>query len=62
MSIVPITRLKENDKLEVERILSKSLYFSGMEPTRCSNDEGRYLLTSTNLQRVNTQREVDNLL
>ena len=62
MVIVPITGLKESDKVEVETILSRSLYFNGMEPTRRSQDEGMYLLITTNLHRANSQKEVDNLL
>ena len=47
MVIVIITGLEEKDKREVHAILSISLYFMGMEPTKKSSDEGRYLLVTT---------------
>ena len=40
MAIVPITGLEEKDKQEVDVMLSRSLYFTGMEPTRKSREEG----------------------
>lgn len=43
-------------------MLSRSLYFTGMEPTRKSKEEGRYLLETANNKKQNAQREADNLL
>ena len=34
----------------------------GMEPTRKSREEGRYLLMTTKTKKLNAQREADNLL
>ena len=62
MAIVPITGLEEKDKQEVDAMLSRSLYFMGMEPTRKSREEGRYLLVTTKAKKLNAQREADNLL
>ena len=53
----------EEDKDEEEdAMLSRSLYFMGMEPTRKSREEGRYLLVTTKAKKLNAQREADNLL
>ena len=47
IAIVPMTGLQETDKQEVDAMLSRSLYFMGMDPTRTSSEEGRYLLVTT---------------
>ena len=62
MSIVPGTGITKDDKEEVETILSRSLYITGIEATRKSKEDGRYLLLTTNANKANAQREVDNLL
>ena len=62
MAIVPITGLEEKDKQEIDVILNISLYFMGIEATRKSSEEGRYLLVTTKTKKLNAQREADNLL
>ena len=62
MVIVPVTDITKDDKAEVETILSRSLYITGIEATRKSKEDGRYLLLTTNANKANAQREVDNLL
>ena len=62
MAIVPITGLEKKVKQEVDAILSSSLYFMGMEPTRKSREEGRYLVVTTKAKKLNVLREEDNLL
>ena len=63
MVIVPISGLEGKDKQDVDAILSRSLYFMGMEPTRKSSEEGRYfLVTTNNSKKLNAQRETVNLL
>ena len=63
MAIVPISGLEGKDKQDVDAILSRSLYFMGMEPTRKSSEEGRYFLVTTkNSKKLNAQRETVNLL
>ena len=62
MAIVPVTGITKDDKEEVETILSRSLYITGIEATRKSKEDGRYLLLTTNANKANAQREVDNLL
>ena len=47
IAIVPMTGLQETDKQEVDAMLSRSMYFMGMDPTRKSSKEGRYLLVTT---------------
>ena len=53
MAIVPITGLEEKDKQEVDVMLSRWLYFMGMEPTRKPREEGRYLLVTTKAKTLN---------
>ena len=43
-------------------MLSRSLYFMGMEPTIKSSEEGRYILVATKVKKLNAQREADNLI
>ena len=62
MAIVLITGLEEKDKQEANAMLSRSLYFMGMEPTRKSREEGRYLVVTTKAKKLNVLREEDNLL
>ena len=62
MVIVPVTGITKDGKDEVEKILSRSLCITGIEATRKSKEDGRYLLLTTNVNKANAQREVDNLL
>ena len=64
MDIVPVTGSTKVDKEEVGTVLSRSLYITGIEATRESRKERRYLLltTNTNTNKANAQREADNLL
>ena len=62
MVIVPVTSITKNDKEEVETIISRSLYITGIEATRKSKEDGRYLLLTTNANKANAQRELDNIL
>ena len=62
MAIFPVTGITKDDKEEVETILSWLLYITGIEATRKFKEDGRYLLLTTNANKANPQREVDNLL
>ena len=62
MTIVPVTGMTKDDKEEVETIFSRSLYITGIEATRKSKEDERYLLFTANANKDNAQREVDNLL
>lgn len=50
------------DKQQVSDILGKSLCFKGIEPTRKTKTEGKYLLVNTKSKLYCTQREADKLL
>lgn len=50
------------DKDLVQDIVSKSIYFTSMEPAKNTESEGRYLLATTQNKLYCNQREVDNLL
>ena len=43
-------------------IFSNTLYFSGLEPTRKTQEEGKYLLLTTTVNEYNVQLEADRLL
>ena len=60
--IVPVFGIMEPDKQKVSDILSKFLYFTGMEPTRKIATEGEYLLVTTKSKVYCAQRESDTLL
>ena len=62
MAIVSVTGITKDDKDKVETILSRSLYITGIEATRKSKEDGRYLLLTTNANTTNAQSEVDSLL
>ena len=47
LKIVLVFGIMSKDKDQVQDILSKSLYFTGIEPTRKSEIEGKYLLVTT---------------
>ena len=53
MAIVPVTGITKDDKEEVKKILSRSLYITGIEATRKFQKEGRYLLLTTNTNKTN---------
>ena len=62
IKVVPVFGRISKDKDQVKDIISKSLYFTGMEPTRKSDSEGKYLLVTTQNKLYCAQRDVDNLL
>ena len=62
IKVVPAFGRISKDKDQVKDIISKSLYFTGMEPTRKSDSEGKYLLVTTQNKLYCAQRDVDNLL
>ena len=62
MALVLVTCITNDDKEEVETILYRSLYLTRFEATIKSQEDGRYLLLTTHMNKANTQRKADNLL
>ena len=54
--------VNKNEEAKFYEIFSKALYFSGVEPTRKTQEEGKYLLLTTTASKYNTQLEADRLL
>ena len=52
----------EKDKTQVEDILGQSQFFTGMEPPRKAESEGKYLLVTTQSNLYCAQQEADKLL
>ena len=61
VKIIQVFGIISNDKEQVKDALSKFYYFTGMEPTRKIDSEGKYLLVTTQKNYCD-QREADNLL
>ena len=62
VAVVPIFGVNKNEEAKFYEIFSKALYFSGVEPTRKTQEEGKYLLLTTTASKYNTQLEADRLL
>ena len=62
VKIVPVFGITDNDKEQVQDILGQSKFFTGMEPTRKSASEGKYLLVTTQSNLYCAQQEADTLL
>ena len=59
--IVSIFGIMEPEKHQVIYILSNTLYFTGMKPTRKEKTEAKYLLVSTNSKSYCSKHEADNI-
>ena len=59
--IVSIFGIMEPEKQQVIYILSNTLYFTGMKPTRKEKIEDKYLLVSTNSKSYCSKHEADNI-
>ena len=62
VAIVPIFGVQKEETDKFYEIFSKALYFSGLEPTRKTKEEGKYLLITTTANKYNAQLEADRLL
>ena len=60
--VVPIFGVNEDEEPQFYEIFSNALYFSGLEPTRKTQEEDKYLLLTTTANKYNTQLEADRLL
>ena len=62
IAVIPIfSVLKEEDEKNYDTFSNPS-YFSGLEPTRKTQEEGKYLLLTTTANKYNVQLEADRLL
>ena len=62
VAIVPIFGVQKEEEDKFYEIFSNALYFSGLEPTRKTKEEGKYLLITTTANKYNAQLEADRLL
>ena len=62
LKIVPVFGIMKKNKKQIEDILGQSQFFTGMELTRKSESEGKYLLVITQSNFYCAQQEADNLL
>ena len=61
-SVVPTFGVQKEEENKFYEIFSNALYFSGLEPTRKTQEERKYLLLTTTANKYNAQLEVDRLL
>ena len=47
VKIIPVFGITSNEKKQVKDIISKYLHFTGMEPIRETESEGKYSLVTT---------------
>ena len=62
VAIVPIFGVQKEEEDKFYEIFSNALYFSGLEPTRKTKEEGKYLLITTTANKYHAQLEADRLL
>ena len=62
IAVVPIFGVQKEEEEKFYDIFSNFLYFSGLEPTRKSQEDGKYLLLTTTANKYNAQLEADILL
>ena len=62
VAIVPIFGVQKEEEDKFYEIFSNALYFTGLEPTRKTKEEGKYLLITTTTNKYNAQLEADRLL
>ena len=62
IAVVPIFGVQKEEEEKFYDIFSNSLYFSGLEPTRKTQEDGKYLLLTTTANKYNAQLEADRLL
>ena len=60
--MVPIFCVNKDEEPQFYEIFSNALIFSGLEPTRKTQEEGKYLLLTATTNKYNAQLEVDILL
>ena len=60
--VVPIFGVQKEEEDKLYEIFSNALYFSGLEPTRKTQEEGNYQLLTTTANKYNAQLEADRLL
>ena len=59
---MPIFGVHKDEEAKFYEIFSNALYFSGLEPTRKTQKEGKYLLLTTTANIYNAQLEEDRLI
>ena len=57
VAVVPIFGVQKDEIKKFYEIFSNALYFSGLEPTRKTQEEGKYLLLTTTVNKYNIQLE-----
>ena len=60
--VVPIFGVLKDEEAKFQDIFSKELHFLGLEPTRKTQEEGKYISLATTANKYNTQLEADRLL
>ena len=62
IAVVPIFSVQKDEEEKFYDIFSKALYFSGLEPIRKTQEEGKYLLLTPTTNKYNAQLETYILL
>ena len=62
IAVVPIFGVLKEEEKQVYNIFSNSSYFSGLEPTRKTHEERKYLLLTTTANKYNVHLKADRLL
>ena len=62
VTVVPMFDVNKDEEVKFYEIFSNALIFSGLEPTRKTQEEGKYLLLTATTNKYNAQLEVDILL
>ena len=62
IQVVPIFGVLKDEEAKFYDIFSKVLYFSGLEPTRKTQEEGKYQSLTTTSNKYNVLLEIDRLL
>ena len=53
IAVVPIFSVQKDEEEKFYDIFSKALYFSGLEPIRKTQEEGKYLLLTPTTNKYN---------
>ena len=61
-SVVPTFGVQKEEENKFYEIFSNALSFSGLEQTRKTQEEGKYLLLTTTASKYNAHLEADRLL
>ena len=62
IAVIPMFDVQKDEEEKYYDIFSNTLYFSGLEPTRKTQEERKYLLLTTTENTYTTQLEEDRLL